>query len=85
MDVCMTREQSDDLDAALDRFESRLRRKWSSIERRIAATRRKRLDGAASLSDIRRYHSDGTAIKLDLDYYDAMPPSRRLTRRLTLG
>ncbi len=70
----MTQEQSDDLDAALDRFEARLRRKWGFIEQRMAAAHRKRLDAAIVFSDIR---FQATALKPSLDHYDNLKPSRR--------
>lgn len=70
----MTPEQSDDLDAALDRFEARLRRKWGGIEQRMSARRRKYLDAVSAFSEI---HFEHRALKPSLDYYDNMKPARR--------
>ena len=70
----MTPEQSDDLDAALDRFEARLRRKWGVIEQRMAARRRKYLDAVSAFSELRFDHR---ALKPNLDHYDNRQPSRR--------
>lgn len=47
----MTPEQSDDLEYVLDRFEARVRRKWSFAEQRLQQTHRARLLKAAELDE----------------------------------
>jgi hypothetical protein len=70
----MTPEQSDDLDAALDRFEARLRRKWSFAEQRIQNAHRRRLHEQIILDDPR---FQASIVRPSLDYYDNLPPVRR--------
>lgn len=70
----MTPEQSDDLDYVLDRFEARLRRKWSFAEARLQAAHRRRLNEQIILDDPRYQAS---VVRPSLDYYDNLKPIRQ--------
>jgi hypothetical protein len=69
----MTPEQSYDLDAVLDRFEIRLRRKWSFAEARIEAAHRKRLRDQLILDEP---SFRAGVVKPSLDHYDNLQPRK---------